>query len=1556
MHKSSSFLERHFSSLSVLRRESESSDELRGPYGLTLLHAPFEPLIDFIFVHGLRGGSRKTWSRSGAIGHFWPQQWLPAEPRFKNVRIHSFGYNSDWGGRRGSDLTIHDFGQALLGDIYNSPYLCSSGTETPIVLVGHSMGGIVIKKAFLLARQDPSYRSLVNRFHSMFFLATPHRGADSAQLLDNLLRLSGFYGPKAYVGDLFPGSGAIQVINDEFRNAYAGIQLWSFFETVKTSLGLIVEKDSAILGLPGERVQLLNADHRNVCKFENPLDNNYCTIRNAFVSTIDSIEKTWLSTRKEQHRAQMRLLSQYLGVLDRPEADLIAVLEKKVEGSCEWLTNSKTFQAWREGSITTPKYFWLSGRPATGKSTIAGHVTRYLEDCNASCMYFFFKDGDATKSTISEMLRSLAWQMAWGNTEIRQVLLHMEQERDTIDRADARLIWRTIFVSRICRIELRQPCYWILDALDECSSHNALFPLLAKIEQQFPLRVFITSRPSLTIERLILQERIPMLTELINRQSSWDDIQLFLEANSRYLPVEEETERQELVQQILEKSNGNFLWVSLVLKELETIYSQQQIYDVLKSVPEEMDGLYSRILQNLATIPRNKELAKVVLKWTVCAARPLNVDELKEAVRLDTNETIPRLEKTVGSLCGHLVYVDSQSKVQVAHQTVRAFLLQTNVLSEFSLERQKVHTRLSEVCLRFLCSEEMRTSRYRRGSTHSRPSRRPVFADYATVHFADHLVRSTSSSDAQLMTLNSFFQTNSLTWIELVASRKDLSPLTQTAASLRLYLERRAKYCSPLGQEVQNISAWSGDLIQLVAKFGKALLTSPFAIHFLVPPVCPPESIIAKTFGEYPRALQMAGPSQRKWDDQLCCIGSSDVQALSIACRDNRFAIGLSSGIVRVYHATTFQEELSLTHGEPVRCLEFGSINTSLATAGRRKVNLWDSASGILLRTLVIQDHLLALDFSLDDSLLMGATRANTLKFWRIADGVEVDTGSFCDVEEEDGQGSSYLRPPTHAAFSTELKLLAVGYRQRPISLWDLEDRTFVGQFHKSAAIYPGPLIFALTFNLNSGLCLAAAAYDDGDLVTFDPWTQKQQASVNADAATLASSPDGTVLATANGVGVITLYEFETLNLLYRINSFEQSIRSMVFNANNLRFFDIRGGYCNVWEPPILARRTDAGDSSGIDISEKMPSDPHFGNTRAYDNDHVITVIAAHHEGEILFCGREDGSVATYLTASGEMSQELFSHAKSIAVLLIEWIPSRNLLVSVDRSGRLTVRKISGPSSRMVAIGALIFDRKMQSVVLQLLISPDGTRLLVSMQQADQLWDIDSGKSVFTRSVSAARTAWKWVTSPSDPDDLLLFHGNHILMFRWNSLEELSQSDCINLGFDTSICQIISSARVKCLCISSENSRVNNPLPRLRLLLKRSLQRESTRMEPGLDYDDLAENLKAVVGYYKSTLVFLSHEGWICSLNLDTLSKRQDCYSKHFFVPSRYHILDGSLGMLVTAKGSVIFPHGDELVVFHNGLEFNEHVLFERRLESPRPSMKMASRSASSGAIKIMRG
>lgn len=661
--------------------------------------------------------------------------------------------------RKGSTATIHDFGQALLAEMYASPFIGGQDNDTPIVFVAHSMGGIVVKKVLILAKQDPSYHQLAARIHTMFFLATPHRGSDCASLLRKILQSSQTHGSKAFVENLVPNSEAIHTINDQFRHVYQDVQLWSFFETVgTTTLGLIVEKDSAVLGLPGERVQLLNADHRHICKFEDPSDSNYCTLRNAFGSAISSIGATWLSARREEHQSEMKRLSDYLGYVERPESELATLTDHQIEGSCEWLTDKTSFHSWREGFEGVARILWLRGDPATGKSTLVAHVIRYLENSNAECSFFFFKHNIKGRSTAAEPLCSLAWQMASANSIIRQKLLGMQDDGIMIDLTDPRTSWRTIFLSRIFPTELRQPHFWIIDGLDESADSSVLCHFLAKLDPEVRLRVFISSRPDLMIERLFSQEKVPFLLESTSLETSQKDISMYLDAHAQHLPVESEDERTELLSSILQKSNGNFLWTSLVVQEIEDTVSQERIVEILRSVSKGVDDLYSRIIRTITARNNNGDVAKSILRWVTCAGRPLTVDELREALYLDIQQTVPQLEKNASAICGNLVYVDNAGRVHPKHQTVKEYLFRPHKKDDRNLtfDHADEHGRVAEVCLQFLCSNAMRTVRYRRTNMNTRKVPRNPFATYAISYFSGHLLRTTSSSDRHLVSLNKF--------------------------------------------------------------------------------------------------------------------------------------------------------------------------------------------------------------------------------------------------------------------------------------------------------------------------------------------------------------------------------------------------------------------------------------------------------------------------------------------------------------------------------------------------------------------------------------------------------------------------------------------------------------------------------------------------------------------------------------------------------------------------------------------------------------------------------
>jgi len=88
----------------------------------------------------------------------------------------------------------------------------------------------------------------------VFFLATPHRGSDYASILNDILKVSGILSSREYITDLTSGSTSTELINESFLAYADGLQIYSFYETLKMNLGVtsvqIVDKHSAVLGRP----------------------------------------------------------------------------------------------------------------------------------------------------------------------------------------------------------------------------------------------------------------------------------------------------------------------------------------------------------------------------------------------------------------------------------------------------------------------------------------------------------------------------------------------------------------------------------------------------------------------------------------------------------------------------------------------------------------------------------------------------------------------------------------------------------------------------------------------------------------------------------------------------------------------------------------------------------------------------------------------------------------------------------------------------------------------------------------------------------------------------------------------------------------------------------------------------------------------------------------------------------------------------------------------------------------------------------------------------------
>ena len=100
------------------QRRGSSPGGAKDPVGLNVVFNPEgERQLDIVFVHGLGGTSRLSWSKNKDLELFWPLTFLPLEPGICLARILSFGYDATILKANKNALSILDFAKSLLFDL-----------------------------------------------------------------------------------------------------------------------------------------------------------------------------------------------------------------------------------------------------------------------------------------------------------------------------------------------------------------------------------------------------------------------------------------------------------------------------------------------------------------------------------------------------------------------------------------------------------------------------------------------------------------------------------------------------------------------------------------------------------------------------------------------------------------------------------------------------------------------------------------------------------------------------------------------------------------------------------------------------------------------------------------------------------------------------------------------------------------------------------------------------------------------------------------------------------------------------------------------------------------------------------------------------------------------------------------------------------------------------------------------------------------------------------------------------------------------------------------------
>ncbi|KAL3434765.1 hypothetical protein BDV09DRAFT_168924 [Aspergillus tetrazonus] len=1546
-------LSRHWLPFRSSSRRRSPSPETQSKFGLHVVHRPetIAP-VNIVFVHGLGGDRILTWCKHRDKRLYWPEKWLKQEQSIGRCRILSFGYDASFGmGAVKSIYRISDFAKSLLHDMKFGQD--SNGNplglgKVPTVFVAHSMGGLVVKAAYLLGQNDETYKEVVQSIGAIIFLATPHRGADSAATLNNLLRAS-FLSSKSFIAELQRGSPALEDINEQFRHIAPKLLIASFYESLATKIGIhsamIVIRDSATLGYQQEISRELHADHHDVCKYSSPQDANYTSVRNTLASFIAQLQARGIDVINDLMAEESRKIEKLLLVTSKHEEEFETLCSWWLEGTCDWIFDVATVKNWLkdEEEVEEVPIVQFKAPPASGKSVLSAYLVRELRSRGHSVLYFFFRSEDSDQRTVSFFLRSTALQLASVSPAYKEKLLHIAIGGHNVMTSSSTDVFRKLFQFASSGVDFPYPLYWIVDAVDESESAKTVLEYISRIRQVIPsLKVLFTSRESVTFPA---DQKIATFSASAEGKGSVRDnsldIRIYLERMMHEMGGKQDL-KDTVMQAILRRAQGNFLWVRLVVKEILSCHTEEGIETALQSMPKDMDQLYERMECVVLSAPRaeDKEIAQMILQWVVCSRFPMTTEVLNQAL----NKKFIDLRKTISQVCGQFVMVDPSGQVRLIHETAREYLTRTTA-SPIAIRLPRSHYLLFEQTLSALLAPDIRQKviRAQESLSVSEP-----FLLYAATSWMYHLQQSAEINDQAIDHLSRFFRTTSvLVWIHMLSITDQLDRLVRAAKivtdSIKAYRKSNMTK-NPLLHKLSDLELlerWSADLLKIVGKFSRQLMIHPTAIYSQIPPLCPSSSAIYEQFYQQDFAdIKILGISQTDWNDNLARIPlPRGEEGIKLCCFGRYVAVLTSSGRVTIWDANHFKQVCSLVHQEAVTSMSFNRYGTKMLTFGLVTSRLWSIPSGELLATVVNPANTRALSVTFretDRSVLVACTNRviYSLDLEDLAAGWRMLSRSL--LQERSEMGGAIVNSPRCISFNGDASQVGVSYRGFPLSVWDLNEMRCIARCRRPTRTPSKPESAEVTwfavdrFTWNPVTGHIIGLYKDGTVFKWHPATNEyQEASSSADE--VAASPDGGLFVTSSSNGTVKVWSFEYLSVIYQLSSGDL-VSELAFAPDSRRFYDIRGSLLNAWQSSSLLRflEVDEAFSDTSSQDQRSTSFSHISeaHTMSYG---AVSVIRASPEHGLYCAGNEEG-IVTLFDEKSEKLGKILEFPNFVSISCLAWSNDSGYVAGADLAGDIEIRKLtkvkttgnglsqvqSVPQSKPVL-------KKDGSPICDLLFSHDSTLLLIISGLSAYIWSVEEGCVMIEKQVAETSTQI-WANHPTQPETLLKFADNGITGFRWSDFSEIatalydglsprSEATCPKLkgvrfnqnGKLATLHQTDITGVERLFIVDISALQLNKPGS------TSSIVRLSTIVPA-----DVARQVEVVLGILPgSRLFFLDKNLWLCSVFLNS---SEDTFERHYFLPRDWTTTQYFQQCLLLENGTLLCPREDGVAVIKSEL------------------------------------
>ncbi|KAL8382735.1 hypothetical protein RB595_006496 [Gaeumannomyces hyphopodioides] len=366
--------------------------------------------VDIIAVPGLGSHALGTW-KSPNSDDVWLRDFLPKHA--PNIRVLLYGYDTtlanNW-----SKQSIEDLGATFLEQVI--AFRARDGTSRrPIIFIGHSLGGLLIKEALVRAcnQSNDAYFILSKACFGLLLFGVPNLGLRN----DQLMTIVRGQPNESLIHDLLVDrdsepSTFLKRLADQFSICCKGqYRVVTFFErmpspTLKEEDGrwqktgprsLLVTSKSAtstgVVAVADEDNIPLNRDHSGLVKYESRNEGDY-TVVEARITKFVQDAKLEVARRFAEHnlyQPQSETTKACLRSLAFKDMDgRVNDIVNAADGTCEWLLKHETLKQW----IRQPRgLLWIKGKPGSGKSTLMKYALGalpFIYGTDTRAFSFFF--------------------------------------------------------------------------------------------------------------------------------------------------------------------------------------------------------------------------------------------------------------------------------------------------------------------------------------------------------------------------------------------------------------------------------------------------------------------------------------------------------------------------------------------------------------------------------------------------------------------------------------------------------------------------------------------------------------------------------------------------------------------------------------------------------------------------------------------------------------------------------------------------------------------------------------------------------------------------------------------------------------------------------------------------------------------------------------------------------------------------------------------------------------------------------------------------------------